>query len=71
MKVAYDRAGQRKRRRRALLSQQDVGDQSNPPISDTSVSEYEKGKPLPYDFTEEDYEMALAKAIVAKGKKSK
>lgn len=65
VRMAYDPADQRKRRRRALLSQQEVGDQFSPPISDTKVSEYERGGALPYEFTGEDYEVALAKAIVA------
>lgn len=64
--VAYDPSDQRTRRRRALLSQQDVGDQFSPRISDTSISVYEAGGKLPYEFTGEDYERALLAAIDAK-----
>jgi hypothetical protein len=65
--VAHDPHEQATRRRRARISQQAVGDQFPTPISDTAVSDYELGnKPLPFEFTGDDYEVALAKAIVAR-----
>lgn len=69
VKRQYDPADQGKRRKRALLSQQQVGDCFNPRISDSAISDYENGKhDLPYEFTPEDYEVALADAIRAKGR---
>lgn len=64
--VKFDPVDQRIRRKRALLSQADVGAQFIPPISDTSISEYEQGGKLAYEFTGEDYEVALQRAIKVK-----
>lgn len=62
--VTYDPADQATRRARARVSQQAVGDQFPTPISDTAISDYERGiKDLPFKFTGEDYEQALLKAI--------
>lgn len=67
MSVALDPAEQARRRKRARLSQQAVGAQFETPVSITSISDYERGKhPLPFDFTSEDYEIALSRALLAK-----
>lgn len=70
VKRQYDPADQGKRRKRALLSQQQVGDCFTPRVSDSAISDYETGKhALPYEFTPEDYEAALSAAIHAKAEK--
>lgn len=67
--LTHDPAEQGLRRRRSRLSQQAVGDQFETPISDTAVSDYEQGKkPLPFEFTGEHYEHALARALLAKAR---
>lgn len=67
--ATHDPAEQGLRRKRSRISQQAVGDQFSTPISDTAVSDYEGGRrPLPFEFTGDDYEHALARALLAKGK---
>lgn len=68
--VMPDRIDQRIRRRRARLTQQDVADQFPTPISSSAVGNYERGEyPLPLDYTPEDYEHALARALIAKAER--
>lgn len=65
--TAFDPTDQRTRRRRARVTQLEVAQQFPTPISFTSVGNYERGDhALPLEFTGQDYEDALAKAIAAK-----
>lgn len=65
--MTFDPKEQATRRVRARLSQQAVGDEFPTPISDTAIGRYEnEGKPLPLRYTPEDYETALAKALLKK-----
>ncbi len=62
-----DRRDQRIRRRRARLTQADVAACFSTPISDSAVGDYERGeRELPFEFTSDDYEDALAAAITKK-----
>jgi transcriptional regulator with XRE-family HTH domain len=63
--AVWDAQDQRKRRRRARVTQAAVAGRLG--ISTGALSEYESGKePLPWELTPDDYEHALAEAIVAK-----
>lgn len=63
--VEYDPADQARRRRRARISQNEIAKRLD--IALSKVSEYENGhKPLPWKLTSEDYEKALAAALLAK-----
>ncbi len=65
--TALDPKEQARRRRRSKLSQTGVCAQFETPMSIGSLSDYERGKkPLPYEFTPEDYEHALARALLAR-----
>lgn len=60
--VTYDPAEQAQRRRRARISQTQLGARLQCAIS--RISEYETGKcPLPWLLTSEDYERALLELI--------
>lgn len=67
MATPFDiRKDQRRRRRRARLSQKDLAVELD--VSLTSISQYENGAELPFELTSEDYEAALQTLIARKGK---
>lgn len=62
--LTYDPADQAKRRRRARITQTQLGAKLECSIS--TISEYENGKDrLPWALTGEDYERALLELIAA------
>lgn len=66
--MTYDPAEQKRRRTRARVSQTQLANLLG--MSEGALSQYENGKkPLPHALDPEDYELALAKAIVEKAAK--
>ena len=67
--MTLDREDQRRRRRRARISQGEIARRLKCALS--TVSEYENHKAdLPWSLTEDDYELALAAALLAKSKRT-
>ena len=61
--LTFDPTEQRRRRRRNRITQADIAKRLG--ISDGALSQYENGKtPLPFELTGEDYELAMAQALI-------
>ena len=64
-RAVFDPEDQRRRRRRARITQGDIAKRLS--ISSGALSQYESGKdPLPWGLAAEDYELALAAALLDK-----